>query len=69
MFYIYLFPLSISVWLYPINVLYNYAIIYFANIVNAWQLCQYFNDCRLFMPVRDDKWACVYIYKWNYVND
>ncbi len=22
------------------------------------------------MPVRDDKWACcVFIYKWNYVND
>ncbi len=24
----------------------------------------------LFMPVPDDKWACcVFIYKWNYVND
>ncbi len=46
-----------------------FATIYFANTVNAWQLCQYFM-IRLFMPVRDDKWACcVFIYKWNYVND
>ncbi len=29
------------------------------------------HGCRLFfLPVHDDKWACcVFIYKWNYMND
>ncbi len=36
-----------------------FATIYFANTVNAWQLCQY--DRRLFMPVRDDELLCFHL--------
>ncbi len=51
-----LFPLSIHVSLYLINV-YNYAICYhiFCKYCKRLTIMLILYDCRLFMPVRDDK--------------
>ncbi len=55
-----LISLSISVELYLINVLYNYASIinmlsYFANTISAWELCQCFDFMIVFTPICDNE--------------